>query len=534
MQGAQALRQIRKQKRGNYIAGPAGKDGGLPYPNRLNFYAVPPKDEVSLEEFEQWAIDRLRVLGEIETCLFRNNSTGEIDATLKRLLEKYLPLSSNNSIPESERSKPKGFAGITNERKKDHYSHFILRLAFARSDDLRRRFTRTESILFRHRFTTDDTRERAEFMNSLELDSQPVSDAEKAQYADDLKAVLTSGSRMPAEKARQQFEAETYLKVDWDRVSDLVETRRVFLRGGKAYVPNSMLLSLVMAEFSKRLDDALIKTARVLPRLDEDDRLIPILNHLSKGFTAPEYNSSASPATLSGDAISAAQIDGLSVHFPLCMRNLHTAVRRDKHLKHFGRLQYGLFLKGLGLSIDEAIVFWRQAFSKFTDDQFNKEYRYNIRHSYGLQGAGRNYKPYSCQQILMEHPPGTGDNHGCPYRHFSPDNLNMVLGSIMGVEDRSVLQGVKQDVGAKKFHLACNRVFEHLHEKELKREKDANGGSSGRETIIHPNEYFDRSWSLKNPDKARKRENGGSSSQVKKEIKDEDVTMMSEWYRDTE
>ncbi|KAF3902266.1 hypothetical protein AA313_de0209730 [Arthrobotrys entomopaga] len=521
MQGAQALRQARKQKRGNYITGATGKDASLPYPNRLNFYNTPPQEEVSLEEFEQWAIDRLRVLGEIETCLFRNNSPAEIDAVLKKLLDKYLPLNSNHSVPESERSNPKRYAGLTYERRKDHYSHFILRLAFARSEDLRRRFTRTESILFRYRFSTDDTSERSQFMNSLELDSQPVSDAEKAQYADELKAVLVSGSRMPAEKARQMFEGEVYLKVEWDRVSDLVEGRRVFLRAGKAYVPNSMLLSLVMAEFTKRLDEALIKTARVLPRLDEDDRLIPILNHLSKGFTAPEYNSSASPSTLSGDAITASQIDALSVHFPLCMRHLHSSLRRDKHLKHFGRLQYGLFLKTLGLSIDEAIIFWRQAFSKFTDEQFNKEYRYNIRHSYGLQGAGRNYKAYSCQQILMEHPPGTGDAHGCPYRHFSAENLNMALGALMGVDDRSVLAGVKQDVTAKKFHLACNRVFDHMHEKELKREKDAGGGV--RDTIIHPNEYFDKSWSLKNPDKAR---GSGKENGVKKEVKDEDVEMM--------
>ena len=29
------------------------------YPNRLNFYSVPPLNEITLEEFELWAIDRL-------------------------------------------------------------------------------------------------------------------------------------------------------------------------------------------------------------------------------------------------------------------------------------------------------------------------------------------------------------------------------------------------------------------------------------------------------------------------------------------
>ncbi|KAI4150381.1 MAG: hypothetical protein LQ340_004119, partial [Diploschistes diacapsis] len=30
------------------------------YPFRLNFYDVPPTAEITLEQFEQWAIDRLR------------------------------------------------------------------------------------------------------------------------------------------------------------------------------------------------------------------------------------------------------------------------------------------------------------------------------------------------------------------------------------------------------------------------------------------------------------------------------------------
>jgi DNA primase large subunit len=48
-------------------------------------------------------------------------------------------------------------------------------------------------------------------------------------------------------------------------------------------------------------------------------------------------------------------------------------------------------LKVLGLSVEEAIIFWRKSFSGMTDDKFNKEYKYNIRHSYGLEGRRANY-----------------------------------------------------------------------------------------------------------------------------------------------
>jgi DNA primase large subunit len=76
------------------------------------------------------------------------------------------------------------------------------------------------------------------------------------------------------------------------------------------------------------------------------------------------------------------------------MRNLNDSLKHDKHLKHDGRLQYGLFLKGIGLSVQEALVFWRTSFSNITDDKFNKEYAYNVRYNYGLEGNRKNYSPY--------------------------------------------------------------------------------------------------------------------------------------------
>ena len=85
----------------------------------------------------------------------------------------------------------------------------------------------------------------------------------------------------------------------------------------------------------------------MLPRLDEDTRLVPILTNLSQGFLAgiaSEWASASGPGT--GDDIKAEMVNGLAPkHFPMCMRALHDNLQRDNHLKYFGRLQYGLFLK---------------------------------------------------------------------------------------------------------------------------------------------------------------------------------------------
>ncbi|KAI9889802.1 MAG: hypothetical protein M1814_004904 [Vezdaea aestivalis] len=465
------------------------------YPYRLNFYDNPPTAEITLDQFEQWAIDRLKILAELESCQFRNRSPAETETHMKPFLDKYLPLSNNSK---------KNSAAFT-ERQRDHYSHFILRLAFASTEELRRRFCSVERSLFRLRFKLDDAQERAAFVAGLNFDWEVVGEEEKRELAHELLA-CTHGIK--------KIEDENWFKVDWDRVPELVESRRVLIKRGRAYVPVREQITLVVAEFGRRLDENLTLTARALPRLDEDDRLAPILSHLSKNFGTPD-NLFSSESSLPGAPITAANINSLVKHFPLCMSNLHTQLRKNSHLKHFGRLQYTFFLKGIGLSLEECIRFWRGSFSKMNEADFNRDHLYNVRHAYGDVGGDSNrrsggHKPYSCQKILTEQQPGSGDTHGCPYRHFSQDNLISTLQSV-GVVDRDLLKIVRDDVSKQRFHIACGRVFDHVHQADIKKaEKEHGWGAQELDTIAHPNVYFKRSYTLKN---------------LGKEIKGEDVEM---------
>ena len=136
------------------------------------------------------------------------------------------------------------------ERQKDHYSHFILRLAFSSTEDLRHRFARIESSLFRLRFMTDDARERQSFVSSLDFSWEVVGDQEKK----DLMPFLSS-----ATPGLQKREAEEggWFKVGWETVPELVENRRVFVRKGMAYVPAREQMSMVLAEFTGRLNKGL-------------------------------------------------------------------------------------------------------------------------------------------------------------------------------------------------------------------------------------------------------------------------------------
>ena len=135
------------------------------------------------------------------------------------------------------------------------------------------------------------------------------------------------------------------------------------------------------------------------------------------------------------------------------------------------------------------LVLSRSTPADFATDKFKSEYLYNIRHAYGDVGGdsnrrGRGYTPYSCNKLLTEPLPASGQNHGCPYRTYSPDNLISLLQTV-GVNDRDLLKGVREDVGRQRYHIACNRVFEAAHKNEIKKVRRPHSSCLPRTILTH-------------------------------------------------
>lgn len=169
----------------------------------------------------------------------------ETVAHVTPLLQQWLSLSSNSSSSAGYKDEK-----LRLERQKDHYSHYILRLAFSSTEDLRRRFSRLESALFKIRFQADDRKERQNFVATLNLNWEVVSEEEKSELGSDI-LNGTPGLR------RQELEEGGLFKVDFETVPELVENRKVFVKSGKAYVPGREQLSIVLAEFCETLDNGL-------------------------------------------------------------------------------------------------------------------------------------------------------------------------------------------------------------------------------------------------------------------------------------
>nr|KAF6507392.1 DNA primase subunit 2 [Rousettus aegyptiacus] len=451
----------------------AGDQRNMCYPHSLQFYLQPPSENISLIEFENLAIDRVKLLKVVEnlgvsyvkgTDLYQS----KLEAEIRRVKFSYR----ENLEDEYE------------PRRRDHISHFILRLAYCQSEDLRRWFIQQEMDLLRFRFSILPKDKIQDFLKDSHLHFEAIRDEEKALRE---KEIIASSPSLSATK----WELESVYKIPFADALDLFRGRKVYLEDGFAYVPLKDIVAIVLNEFRTKLSKALALTARSLPTVQADERLQPLLNHLSHSYTGQDYSIQGNVGKISLD-----QIDSLSTKsFPPCMRQLHKALRENHHLRHGGRMQYGLFLKGIGLTLEQALQFWKQEFikGKMDPDKFDKGYSYNIRHSFGKEGKRTDYTPFSCMKIIITNPPSQGDYHGCPFRHSDPELLKQKLQSYK-ISPGGINQ-ILDLVKGSHYQVACQKYFEMTHN------VDDCGFS-----LSHPNQFFIESQRILNGGKDIKKE----------------------------
>ncbi|KAL7754193.1 DNA primase subunit pri2 [Sorochytrium milnesiophthora] len=214
------------------------------FPHRLSLYLTPPSHELSVEEFELCAWDRLQLLKAIEAAQIRNKEGDDLRTAMEVAEQKYLPL----TWDKADVVKAEAHRVYQEQRKKDNTSHFVLRLAYAKSEDLRAWLVRQETMLFRLRLERADSKERAEFIRSLNMQMQEVDPAERDVLLEKLRASMPHVT---------DIEQETLYKVEWESVPDLVGQRKVFVKDGFAYITPNEQKSLVANDFKLRLQRAL-------------------------------------------------------------------------------------------------------------------------------------------------------------------------------------------------------------------------------------------------------------------------------------
>lgn len=253
----------------------------------LQFYNTPPTDNIPLSEFEEIAVERLKVLKAFEIADAKFNN-------------KHSPDYSSSVMDDLRKQKLKAYVSRVTEDnggvilRKDNLSFFILLLAFCETPAQRRWFITQELDLFRYRFQNETSEGIKAFLRDSNMEFTPISAAEKARYSEQI--VAASSHEITAAK----LDAMDVYKVSFLDVLPLVSDRSVYLRRGEAYVPAGYLITLVESQYRAHLSHLLAQTTRIVQRLEEDERIMPVLRALANfdagsGFDASRPTDSVSP-----------------------------------------------------------------------------------------------------------------------------------------------------------------------------------------------------------------------------------------------
>lgn len=123
-----------------------------------------------------------------------------------------------------------------------------------------------------------------------------------------------------------------------------MKTRKGVLHKKKCYVPDIQLIPILLSKYRSSLYNKVNNTKKKLGEILENNTNI-------------EYVLSNILATTSIDTekykkngiVHHTQINDLIQRFaPPCMSYMYTGLQNNHHLRHDARLQFGLFLKGIG------------------------------------------------------------------------------------------------------------------------------------------------------------------------------------------
>jgi DNA primase large subunit len=439
----------------------------------VDTYTKKPDGDISLDEFEQFALDRKRVLSGIEGAYAGGAKGDERKTRISNLLLQYLPARNPEDL------------------RKDQVSHEILCLAYSRTAELRRWFVRQEERLFRHRLNAQGAEGRAGVLCGLRGEAWKAIEQEEYEGLGGRLMAVFGGRNMNLQESSYSCDNAEYFhsekapwthvyKVKFEEVPELVRGRQVLLRGGDAYVLSRDLDAVASVSFSKGLSDKLAVRERQFHGIvdEEEERLGPLLLALPGADVSRAFKGEGRVTLL--------ELEGaLAASAPLCMRGSHGVLKAAHHLKHNARQQYGLFLKGVGVTLEDALGFWRSEFAKGgkTGEEFEKRYGYNFRHQYGQAGSHKNYSPYGCAKVIGASPDAYGAT-GCPFRTCQAAGLEKRLAGLNLKAD-----AVAAVVGRAKeghFQEACTMEFEARHALQL----PSHGKLRAEGGVQHPNQYF--------------------------------------------
>jgi DNA primase large subunit len=350
----------------------------------------------------------------------------------------------------------------------DNASHFLLITAAALNQDFKQWLVSVEMELFKQRMKYGDIRNHQVLLDGQNFNKKKLEELiqENPSHEQWFK------NNFPPEVNKDSvIFNEVPIEIGYSQLSK----KKFFVQNGYIYIPEKVMQNVYLSVFRDFLEQHISIISDCLPNILKDARIKELLETIVSTRHASNYQ-----VQFKNNAkINMSNIDYYSQKcYPPCMRHLHSLLRAQHKLMHYGRLMYILFLKGIGVSLEDAMYLWRSEFTKVMDsNKFEREYAYNVRHGYGKEGKKADYSPWSCDKIIKFEDTAS-EPHGCPFKIYNAEGL------IKFIDDYKLTQEEMREImdakGKKCYQICCLRLWEFTHKGQI-------GDNIGN----HPNAYFD-------------------------------------------
>ena len=429
----------------------------------LPIYEKMPEIDFSIDEIVSLGLHRSR----FHESLRDINDSADLDEEdrRKKAIEDtfhrfFIPLNRvHNLIPDASRTYlPEGLEGKFSCDQIDQYGFYSGLLVSLRNEDAQRSFIQGECSIFRHR------------LNSY-----------KVLRMEDIPSEIFTHSSINFNDYFIESEKGAFYRIPFQIIFPFIDVTKCNLHNGKVDIQTQDMISIFVSFYKIYLERRIAQIRK--QKVHESD----IFKVISSMYDE-KIGAFLARGRSNWNTISLQDLDSIAHRsFPPCMYNMYTKLTTAHKLFHLGRLQLGLFLKGIGLSMNDSLKLWRDQFSKYgiSLDQFERQYAYNIRYNYGKEGSGRNFSPYSCLGMIRMPSPAADQTHGCPFMQMRKEECKKILERMFRDSSKKFSSAECEslaDKGQRHPQVACAELFNKLHDSIY--EEGA---------IRHPCEYFNSS-----------------------------------------
>ncbi|GIQ80804.1 DNA primase large subunit, eukaryotic/archaeal [Kipferlia bialata] len=456
-----------KTERGSSLKGKGKGRSEIP----LYTTPVMPSGEISTDIILRWCKERQEVLKQNQDQYSRDQFSPNKEgiSTLSMVLMKQTSSEHDELecivLGKSERD-PTGVADVV--------SHWMLKLAMAADEDLMKIHCRREMDLL---FSRIDNKTNAHIRpNTQALFDELVTAIPdfrtKLQVlsASDLKKIPGCYQYLTACGLVTRGAEPIYALSDCFAYPSLMLTdksgRRSIPYQGTLYVGPTALKKVAMELYTSAFTADLESLQRCREAINKakDRRVLGILDALEHAETGLDRAEEAAAGSLT-----IRTIGEQSRLFPPCMAAIHHHLNGKYTLKHQGRLQFWSYLRACGMPVEDVASYTQRAMAKGgkTQEEWQKQYMYALRHVYGLEGKRQKMEPWGCRTIIAKGAPqsAAGECHGCPFRYLPAKAiLPQALQKWYGLKSGDI-EDVVTTAGKDHYEVACVKFWHVLHKK---------------------------------------------------------------------